>query len=153
MTRIRYFMIAVSVALLALGATSLAAPHSTAASTPCPEAAAATPSPGASPTASPSATSEASAEASPAASPTGAACTVEIRDFAFNPAEIEIAAGTTVTWTNNDTVAHTATATDGTFDSGILDPGASFKFTFDKPGTYDFACLIHPNMKGTVTVR
>jgi len=78
---------------------------------------------------------------------------VEIRDFAFHPAEIEIAAGTTVTWTNNDTVAHTATATDGTFDSGILDPGASFKYTFDKPGTYDFACLIHPKMKGTITVR
>jgi plastocyanin len=152
-TRMRYFMIAVGIALLAIGVSSFATPQSTAASTPCPAAASATPSPGASPTASPSATSEASAKASPAASPTGAACTVEIRDFAFHPAEIEIAAGTTVTWTNNDTVAHTATATDGTFDSGILDPGASFKYTFDKPGTYDFACLIHPKMKGTITVR
>jgi plastocyanin len=146
-------MIAVSVALLALSASWLVAPQSTAAPTSCPETTSATPSPGASPTASPSATSQASAKASPAASPTGAACTVEIKDFAFHPAQIEISTGTTVTWTNNDTVAHTATATDGTFDSGILDPGASFTYTFDKPGSYDFACLIHPQMKGTVTVR
>ena len=153
MTRILGFMIAVGVALLALSAGSLSARQSFAASTACPAAPSATASPSASHTPSPSAASEESPKATEEASPTGAACTVDIKDFAFNPGEIEIAVGTTVTWMNNDTVPHTATATDGTFDSSILDPGSSFSYTFDKPGSYAYACLIHPKMKGTIVVR
>lgn len=153
MTRMRAFIMAVSILVLALSAGSFAPQRGIAAASPCPSAGAAIASPGASPAASPTATSEASPEGSPAASPGGEACSVEMKDFAFNPAQIEIAVGTTVTWTNNDTVAHTATATGGEFDSGILDPGSSFSHTFAKAGTYDYACLIHPKMKGTVVVR
>jgi plastocyanin len=50
-------------------------------------------------------------------------------------------------------VPHTATATDRTFDSGILDPGKSYSYTFEKAGTFDYACLVHPQMKGTIVVR
>ncbi len=76
-----------------------------------------------------------------------------MRDLAFTPADIEITVGTTVIWTNSDTVPHTATAGDGAFDSGILDPESSFEYTFDEPGTYAYTCLIHPEMKGTIVVR
>jgi plastocyanin len=75
-----------------------------------------------------------------------------IKDFAFDPATIEIAAGTTVTWTNNDTVAHTVSQSGGGFESGKLDPGMTFSFTFDTPGTYEYFCQFHPNMKATIVV-
>jgi plastocyanin len=78
--------------------------------------------------------------------------TVSIQDFAFNQATIEVAAGTTVTWTNNDTAPHTVTSVDNTFDSGRLDRGATFSFTFDTPGEYAYACDFHPGMQGTVVV-
>ena len=110
-------------------------------------------SPSASSTVSPTATAAATREASPPASPGTEACTIDIRDLAYHPAQTEIAVGTTVTWTNSDTVPHTATATDRTFDSGILDPGKSFSYTFEKAGTFDYSCLVHPQMKGTIVVR
>lgn len=83
------------------------------------------------------------------------AVAVEIKDFAFNPAEIRIRTGTVVTWTNSDVVAHTATATDprGAFDSGNLNPGQSFSFTFDTARTYEYFCTYHPFMKGTIVVE
>jgi plastocyanin len=91
--------------------------------------------------------------ATPAASPAaGATADVSIADFAFDPAELRIAAGTTVTWTNRDTVPHTATAGDGSFDTGAIDPGASASHTFDAPGTFAYACAFHPNMTGTIIV-
>jgi plastocyanin len=77
---------------------------------------------------------------------------VEIKSFAFNPASITVPAGTTVTWTNQDLAPHTATADDGSFDTGRLEQGQSGTVTFDKPGTYTYTCTFHPNMKGTVVV-
>jgi plastocyanin len=77
---------------------------------------------------------------------------VSIENFAFNPPNISVAPGTTVTWVNNDTVPHTTTASDGTWDSETLQPGESFSFTFDTPGTFPYFCEIHPFMTGTVTV-
>ena len=127
-----------------------ATPGAGMAGTPCPAGMA---SPVASPMATPEATANEAAIGSPAASPTGVGCAVEIRDFAFQPAQIEIAVGTTVTWTNNDTVPHTSTATDGTWDSGNLDQRQSYSHTFDEAGTHDYVCLYHPNMRGTVVVR
>ena len=76
---------------------------------------------------------------------------VEIADFAFGPAEITIAAGGTVTWTNTDNQAHTATSS-GNFDTGAIDPDATASVTFDEPGTYTYICSFHPFMTGTVTV-
>jgi plastocyanin len=63
--------------------------------------------------------------------------------------------GTVVTWTNSDVVAHTATATNpqGAFNSGNLNTGQSYSFTFDTAGTYDYFCSYHPFMKGTIIVE
>jgi plastocyanin len=77
---------------------------------------------------------------------------VSIVDFAFQPASIEVPAGSTVTWTNTGAAPHTVTADDGSFDSGKLGPGASFNQTFTTPGTYTYHCEVHPQMTGTVVV-
>jgi plastocyanin len=82
----------------------------------------------------------------------GEEVTATIEGFAFNPGTIEISAGTTVTWTNNDSAPHTVTAEGGAFQSGRLNQGDTFSFTFDEPGTYTYYCEFHPNMSGTVIV-
>jgi plastocyanin len=88
----------------------------------------------------------------PTAGAQGETMTVSIKNFAFDPPNATVAPGTTVTWVNNDQVPHTATADDGAFDSGTLQPGQSYSFTFDKPGTYAYHCNIHPYMTATVSV-
>src|SRR5215213_5852018 len=153
MFRFRTFALFVAVMLTVSCPGGLLAQGDDTTAGPCREVGGAAASPSASPTASSTATASATREASPQASPGAEACTIDIRDFAFHPAQTEIAVGTTVTWTNRDTVPHTATATDRTFDSGILDPGKSYSFTFEKAGTFDYACLVHPQMKGTIVVR
>ena len=77
---------------------------------------------------------------------------VSIANFAFQPDSLQIAVGTTVTWTNADSTAHTVTSDTGAFDAGPLAPGASFTQTFDTPGTYTYHCQIHPFMTGTIVV-
>ncbi|MCO5176435.1 MAG: cupredoxin domain-containing protein [Thermomicrobiales bacterium] len=79
---------------------------------------------------------------------------VQILDFKFEPAVLEVEAGTTVTFINKG-VDHTATAKDdpSIFDSGILHTGDSFSVTFDTPGMIDYWCLLHPNMLGMIMVR
>jgi len=76
-----------------------------------------------------------------------------IRQMAFAPARIEIPVGTTVTWTNDDPLAHTVTAEDGAFNSGLLNSGQTWSYTFTAPGEYPFYCIPHPFMKGVVVVR
>lgn len=71
----------------------------------------------------------------------------------YSPNPIEAKVGETVTWVNNDSVIHTVTSTDGTFDSGILQRGQSFSYTFDKEGEYSYFCTLHPNMAGKLIVR
>jgi plastocyanin len=88
-----------------------------------------------------------------AASGQSQATPAAIRDFAFAPNRIEIAAGTTMAWQNDDAVAHTVTATDGSFDSGSIEAGATWHRTFTEPGTYAFVCTPHPFMKGVIVVR
>ena len=79
---------------------------------------------------------------------------VRIRDFAFQPANIVIDAGQTVTWTNEDSLGHTVTSDEGdTLASEMLGEGESFSYTFTQPGEYRYHCTPHPNMKGLVTVR
>lgn len=75
---------------------------------------------------------------------------VSIKNFAFNPPTITINPGDTVTWTNEDSVAHTATGDD--FDTGHLEKGQSGSYTFQSAGTFDYICTIHPSMKGQVIV-
>lgn len=77
---------------------------------------------------------------------------VAIKDFVFSPASLDLGIGTTVTWTNEDSSQHTATAGDGSFDTGVLAQGDTFSHTFDTAGTFDYICTIHPNMKATLTV-
>jgi hypothetical protein len=77
---------------------------------------------------------------------------VSIIDFNFSPAGITIHVGDTVTWTNNGPSAHTATARDGSFDTGVLQKGQSASHTFDRAGTFTYFCRIHPFMQGTMTV-
>ena len=72
---------------------------------------------------------------------------------AYSPNPIVLAVGGTATWKNNDSVAHTATANDGTWDSGSIAPGASFSRTFPAAGSFPYKCTIHPGMVGTVTVQ
>jgi plastocyanin len=79
---------------------------------------------------------------------------VSIEGFAFGPAELTVAPGTTVTWTNDESgIPHTTTSDDGDWDSGTLQPGDTFSFTFDEPGTYAYSCSIHPSMHGTIVVE
>jgi plastocyanin len=79
---------------------------------------------------------------------------VEIKDFTYVPASLEIPIGTTVTWTNSDAAPHTATAQDReALQSGTLTQGESYSQTFDQPGTFDYFCEFHANMKGTIVVQ
>jgi plastocyanin len=77
---------------------------------------------------------------------------VTIVSRAYQPPALTIEAGQTVTWTNRGFTPHTVTAVGGEFDSGRLNVGETFKVTFSTPGTFAYACTIHPSMKGTVTV-
>jgi LPXTG-motif cell wall-anchored protein len=78
---------------------------------------------------------------------------VTIADFNFAPATITVNQGDTVTWVNNGPTAHTATASDGSFDTGLLQKGQSGSHTFDQAGTFAYICTPHPFMKGTVVVE
>jgi plastocyanin len=92
--------------------------------------------------------------ATPAATTNEATAAVEVVDFAFTPAELEVAAGTTVTWTNVGGQPHTATAEDGSFDTGVLTTGERASHTFTESGTYPYVCTLHENtMQGVVIVR
>jgi hypothetical protein len=77
---------------------------------------------------------------------------VRIVDFAYSPAGVTVNAGDTITWTNEDAAPHTATANDGSFDTGTLDRGASGAHTFTAAGSFSYYCTIHPSMRATVTV-
>jgi LPXTG-motif cell wall-anchored protein len=77
---------------------------------------------------------------------------VTISDFKFSPSGVTVNVGDTVTWSNNGPTAHSATATDGSFDTGILSKGGSGSHTFSQAGTFSYICTPHPFMKGTVTV-
>jgi plastocyanin len=87
--------------------------------------------------------------------PAGAAqtYTVHVKDFAFKPSTLTIDAGDTVTFVNDDSDAHTVTASDKSFDSAGLDTNDTWTHTFSKAGTFTYFCALHPYMKGTIVVR
>jgi plastocyanin len=78
---------------------------------------------------------------------------VDIRNLKYQQEDIMITPGTTVVWRNADPVQHTVIADDGTFDSGLIDPGESFAMTFAAEGVHAFHCMPHPFMTGRVVVR
>jgi len=75
-----------------------------------------------------------------------------VSDYGFSPAAVTIAAGDTVTWTNNGTVPAGHNVSGTGFTSPILKTGQSYSHTFSAPGTFSYVCTLHPFMKGTVTV-
>ena len=76
-----------------------------------------------------------------------------IKNVAYLQPRLQVTVGTTIEWTNNDPMPHTVTATGKSFDSGLINPGRTFRYTFTKAGTFNFFCQPHPFMKGTVVVR
>ena len=75
-------------------------------------------------------------------------------DEAFVPPEISVSSeGNIVSWTNDDSIEHTVTSDDGSFDSGPIAPGDTFDNTFDSPGEFGYHCSIHPFMTGVVIVE
>ena len=90
-----------------------------------------------------------------AAAPSGDAvrsAEVEIEDFAYRPDPVTIEEGGKVIWKNRDSAPHTATAEDGSFDTGTIEEGKIKSETFKQAGTYTYVCSIHPQMHGTVEV-
>lgn len=107
--------------------------------------------------AGPSAVPAASQASQPSAQEAASSEDVSIKGFAFAPAALTVPAGTTVTWTNDEDSLHTVTsgtpeAPTGSFDSGEIDTGIDFAFTFTEEGTYPFFCARHDFMTGLVTV-
>ena len=87
-----------------------------------------------------------------AANPAKEGAKVSIANFAFAPAEITIAPGESVTWTNDDGAPHGLEFNDGAPGTDLLLPKASFSRRFDQPGTYDYNCSVHPYMTGRIIV-
>ena len=83
---------------------------------------------------------------------TGSGANVEISNFTFNPAEITVHAGATVTFRNSDDIPHLVVASDGSFRSKALDTGDSAAIVFAKAGNYGYFCGLHPHMQGKVIV-
>lgn len=93
--------------------------------------------------------------AADATAPSGAApraAKVEIADFAYDPNPVTVQVGGKVIWLNQDSAPHTATAEDGSFDTGTLEEGKLKSETFKQAGTYDYICEVHPDMHGVVEV-
>jgi plastocyanin len=96
----------------------------------------------------------------PSPSPGGSSSSVAIPvgaeslgNRAFSPDELNVSVGTTVTWTNGDSVSHTSTSNAAGWNSGTIPPGGHFSFAFESAGTFPYRCTIHPGMVGTVNVR
>jgi plastocyanin len=146
----------VYVYLAELGAEAGADASQAAADTPAavaetPEAAAETPEAAAAETEEAAAPAE-TEEAAPAAA--AADVPVDIRDFAYGPNPVEVPAGSSVTWTNQDAVPHTATADEReVLQSGAISPGSSFSQVFETAGEFNYFCEFHPNMTGTIVVQ
>lgn len=78
--------------------------------------------------------------------------TIVIKDFTFQPAELTVRVGATVTVHNDDSAAHTLTADDGSFDTGTIGGGGTATITVKKAGRFTYHCAIHQSMRGTLTV-
>ena len=77
---------------------------------------------------------------------------IRISGFAFSPNRLEIKAGDTVIWMNEDIAPHTATASDGSWDTGTLETGMEARILFGSPGDFEFVCAFHPHMTGTISI-
>jgi plastocyanin len=98
--------------------------------------------------------SEPESQPAPQAEGEGGGAVVTLQNIKFNPAEVTIKVGNSVTWTNDDSVGHDVNG-DGfsSGDPGGLQGGDTFQHTFDTAGSFDYVCQVHPGMKGTVVVQ
>jgi plastocyanin len=101
-----------------------------------------------------------SPEPAPAPPPAGSSSAVAIAkgaetlgNRAYAPDDLTVDVGTTVTWTNTDSVSHTSTSNSAAWNSGIVPPSGQFSFTFQTAGTFPYHCAIHPGMVGRVVAR
>ena len=78
---------------------------------------------------------------------------VGIDNFVYNPQELKVKVGTTVTWVNHDDIPHTVTSKTGAFRSKALDTDDKFSFTFATAGSFPYFCALHPHMTGTIVVE
>jgi plastocyanin len=74
-------------------------------------------------------------------------------DKAYEPNPIELRVLGSVSWINDDRIAHSVTAIEGEFDSGIMQPDETFDYTFGRLGGFDYYCMLHPSMIGRMAVR
>ena len=116
-----------------------------------------TPAPALTPTATqgPSPTTTSTAVSTHTPGPTSPAeANVAIPDFSYAPQTLRVPVGTSVTWTNDHQgVAHTVSSSDDLFDTGTFASGATFSYTFDESGTFEYYCKIHPFMTATIVVE
>lgn len=105
------------------------------------------------PAPSPASSAAPSTAGSTAPSATSVRPVIHIKNFAFVPETMTVAAGQSVLFVQDDQTPHTVTASDKSFDSGNLDQRATWAHAFAKPGTYAYICAYHPNMKGTIVVK
>jgi plastocyanin len=92
---------------------------------------------------------------------TGAGCSspaprryeVAIKNFTFEPAQLTVAVGDTIVWSNTDFVPHTATARDSTWDSNSINGSNAWRFVANAPGAHEYYCVFHPTMRATIVVR
>jgi plastocyanin len=77
---------------------------------------------------------------------------IVVDNFSFSPTTASVGVGTTVTWTNHDDVPHNIVSTTHQFKSPVLDTDERFSHAFDRPGTYEYFCSIHPRMTGRIEV-
>lgn len=108
------------------------------------------PSPSPSPTPTPTPTPAPGGASASVSIPVGAQA---LGNKAYTPDAVDVAVGTTVTWTNTDSISHTSTSDAAGWNSGIVAPGGKFSFAFQQAGTFSYHCAIHPGMVGTVSVR
>jgi len=77
---------------------------------------------------------------------------IDIKEFMYAPKDLTIAAGTKVTWVNDDQIPHTVVETNKVFRSGALDTNDHFSYVFDSPGVFEYFCALHPQMIGRIVV-
>ncbi|PWT85812.1 MAG: hypothetical protein C5B57_02210 [Blastocatellia bacterium] len=103
--------------------------------------------------------SSSSSPTTPSPTPQGTSVTIPmgartLGSSAYSPNPVTVTAGTTVTWVNNDTIAHTSTSdSPGVFDTGTIAAGASSSFTFQNKGSFPYHCTFHAGMVATVVVQ
>jgi plastocyanin len=85
--------------------------------------------------------------------PPAKAVAIEIDNFKFGVVSIDVAVGTTVTWTNRDDVPHTVVSVKKVFKSPPLDTDEKFSYTFNEAGTFEYYCSLHPRMTGAIVVK